>query len=101
MQLLFVPSGVITECKSIEMHHEQLTEAEPGHNVGFNIKGVNAKDLKRGDVCSDSKNKPAQICANFTAQVIVIKHPGTIANGYTPVLDCHTAHIACKFESIL
>jgi len=57
--------------------------------------------LRRGDVCSDAKNDPAKICENFTAQVIVIKHPGTIANGYTPVLDCHTAHIACKFDKIL
>lgn len=101
MSVKFVPSNVVTDVKSIEMHHEQLPEAGPGHNVGFNIKGVNAKDLRRGDVCSDAKNDPAKICENFTAQVIVIKHPGTIANGYTPVLDCHTAHIACKFEKIL
>lgn len=101
MSVKFVPSGVITDVKSIEMHHETLDFAEPGHNVGFNIKGVNAKDLKRGDVCSDAKNDPAKICENFTAQVIIIKHPGQIANGYTPVLDCHTAHIACKFDKIL
>lgn len=30
-----------------------------------------------------------------------MKHPGQITNGYTPVLDCHTAHIACKFEKLL
>lgn len=101
MNVKFTPQGVTTDVKSIEMHHEQLTEAEPGHNVGFNIKGVNLKDIKRGDVCSDSKNDPAKICENFTAQVIVIKHPGQIANGYTPVLDCHTAHVASKFEKLL
>ena len=29
-----------------------------------------------------------------------MNHPGQIAAGYTPVLDCHTAHIACKFAEL-
>merc|ERR1719461_2780371 len=89
-----------TEVKSVEMHHESLPEAVPGDNVGFNVKNVSVKDIKRGYVASDSKNKPATGCANFTAQVIVLNHPGQISNGYSPVLDCHTAHIACKFNEI-
>merc|ERR1712098_209735 len=48
----------------------------------------------------DSKNKPAIGCSNFLAQVIVLNHPGQICNGYSPVLDCHTAHIACRFNEI-
>merc|ERR1712020_244707 len=87
--------------KSVEMHHESLPEATPGDNVGFNVKNVSVKDIKRGNVASDSKNKPATACANFTAQVIVLNHPGQICAGYSPVLDCHTAHIACKFQEIL
>merc|ERR1712121_350503 len=93
----FAPTALTTEVKSVEMHHEALTEAVPGDNVGFNVKNVSVKELRRGYVASDSKNKPAQATANFTAQVLVLNHPGQIANGYTPVLDCHTAHIACKF----
>merc|ERR1712079_412585 len=62
-----------------------LPEAVPGDNVGFNIKNVSVKDIKRGYVASDSKNKPATGCANFTAQVIVLNHPGQISNGYSPV----------------
>merc|ERR1711990_1030062 len=54
-----------------------------------------------GYVTSDSKNKPASGVSDFTAQVIVLNHPGQVSNGYSPVLDCHTAHIACKFAEIL
>jgi len=93
----FAPSGISTEVKSVEMHHEALQEAVPGDNVGFNVKNVSVKDLRRGFVAGDSKNKPPKETKQFEAQVIVINHPGQIQAGYSPVLDCHTAHIACKF----
>ena len=83
------------------MHHEALTEATPGDNVGFNVKNVPVKDLKRGFVTSDSKQDPARGATDFTAQVIVLNHPGQIQAGYSPVVDCHTAHIACKFAELL
>merc|ERR1719357_1066857 len=101
MVVTFAPSQLSTEVKSVEMHHESLPEAVPGDNVGFNIKNVSVKDIKRGYVTSDSKNKPATGVSDFTAQVIVLNHPGQVSNGYSPVLDCHTAHIACKFAEIL
>merc|ERR1711953_1167504 len=100
MVVTFAPVNLTTEVKSVEMHHESLPEAPPGDNVGFNIKNVSVKDIKRGYVASDSKNKPAFAAKDFTAQVIVLNHPGQICNGYSPVLDCHTAHIACKFNEI-
>jgi len=101
MVVNFAPTGPTTEVKSVEMHHEALTEAVPGDNVGFNVKNVSVKDLKRGFVASDSKNDPAKEAADFTAQVIVLNHPGQIQAGYSPVLDCHTAHIACKFAELM
>jgi len=100
MVVTFGPIGLTTEVKSVEMHHESLAEAVPGDNVGFNCKNVSVKDLKRGYVASNSAEDPAKGTETFSAQVIIMSHPGQIQNGYTPVLDCHTAHIATKFKNI-
>jgi len=101
MNVIFAPSGITTEVKSVEMHHESLPQATPGDNVGFNVKNIAVKDLRRGFVCGDQKDDPPSECSDFTAQVIVLNHPGQIHAGYAPVLDCHTAHIACKFSELL
>merc|ERR1711988_218144 len=96
----FSPNGKTAEVKSVEMHHESMASATVGDNVGFNIKGLSIKDINRGHVASDSKNCPADKVVRFIGQVIVLNH-NNIVDGYTPVLDCHTAHIACKFNTIL
>jgi len=101
MTVMFSPAQVSTEVKSVEMHHEQMEQAEPGDNVGFNVKNVSVKDIKRGMVAGDIKNDPPMPSHSFEAQVIVLEHPNRIMAGYTPVLDCHTCHIACRFHKLL
>jgi elongation factor 1-alpha len=101
MTVVFAPTGHTTEVKSVEMHHEMMDSAEPGDNVGFNVKNVSVKDIKRGNVTGDAKNDPPMQTGKFTAQVIVLDHPNQIMAGYTPVLDCHTSHIACRFNQLL
>jgi len=100
MVVTFAPNALTTEVKSVEMHHEALPEAVPGDNVGFNVKNVSVKEIRRGNVAGDSKSDPPKGAKSFYAQVIVLNHPGNIQSGYAPVLDCHTAHIACKFAEI-
>jgi len=100
MHVVFAPSLHTSEVKSIEMHHESLAEAGPGDNVGFHVKNLSVKDIKRSEVCGDAKNDPPRETAEFVAQFIVLSHPGQIGRGYTPVLDCHTAHIACRLKEL-
>jgi len=101
MTVVFAPVNLSTEVKSVEMHHEAMEQAVPGDNVGFNVKNVSVKDIRRGMVAGDVKADPPLGVASFEAQVIVLDHPNRIMPGYTPVLDCHTAHIACKFNALL
>ena len=91
--------GISGEVKSIEMHHEAVTEAEPGDNVGFNVRGIELKDIARGDVLGHSNNPPT-VATEFTAQLVVMNHPTVITVGYTPVFHIHTAQVACQFVEI-
>ncbi len=99
-QIVIMPGGIKTEVKSIEMHHQQLQKAEPGDNIGFNVKGIEKKDIKRGDVVGPANNPPT-VASEFKAQVVVLHHQNVIARGYTPVFHIHTAQIACTFTDIL
>lgn len=101
MKVVFAPTSLTSEVKSVEMHHEEMPKASPGDNVGFNVRGIATKDIKAGYVAGDVTNDPPVGCKSFDAQVIVMNHPKKILPGYTPVIDCHTAHIACKFEKFL
>lgn len=95
----FMPSGASGEVKSIEMHHEEADEARPGDNIGWNVRGVGKADVRRGDVCGESKNPPT-VADEFTGQIVVLQHPSAITIGYTPVFHCHTTQTACTLMSI-
>ena len=97
--VVFMPSGAKGEVKSIEMHHEQISRAEPGDNVGFSVRGVDKTAIKRGDVAGLVSNPPT-VAKEFTAQIIVLYHPNVITKGYTPVFHCHTSQTACKIIEI-
>ncbi|MCD6572852.1 MAG: translation elongation factor EF-1 subunit alpha [Thermoplasmata archaeon] len=103
-KLIFLPStqphGVVGEVKSIEMHHESIPKAEPGDNVGANIRGVSKKDVRRGDVAGHVDNPPT-VAKAFTARIMVLNHPSVITVGYTPVFHVHTAQVACRFDALL
>ena len=91
--------GVTGEVKSIEMHHEQMQQAEPGDNIGFNVRGIGEKDIARGDVLGHTDNVPT-IATEFTAQMVILNHPTVVTVGYTPVFHIHTAQVACQVMKI-
>ena len=99
MNVTFAPSGLTSEIRSVEMHKENIDQAIPGDNVGFNVR-LQVKDIKRGDVMGETHNDPPKETLSFTSQIIVIDHPNGIHEGYSPIVDCHTSHIACRFDQI-
>jgi elongation factor 1-alpha len=98
-KVIFNPPGKVGEVKSIEMHHEEIPEAIPGDNIGWNVRGIGRTDIRRGDVCGHVDNPPT-IADEFTAQLIVLQHPTAITIGYTPVFHCHTAQVSCTITEI-
>ena len=94
--VIFQPAGASGEVKSIEMHHEVFDVAEPGDNIGFNVRGVGKNDIRRGDVAGHTDSAPT-VAKEFDAQIVVLQHPGVITVGYTPVFHCHTSQVACTF----
>jgi len=104
MKIIFLPSkkpgGVVGEVKTIEMHHEQISQAIPGDNIGANVRGVSKNEIRRGDVAGPVDHPPT-VAKSFIARIVVLNHPTAISKGYTPVFHCHTAQVACRFEELL
>ena len=101
--VVFNPSQKTAEVKSIEMHHTQVAKAEPGDNVGFNVRGLAATDIRRGDVAGYSDNEPNFVRHDetFVGQIQLMDIPKAIGAGYTPVFHAHTAQVAVRFVELL
>jgi elongation factor 1-alpha len=99
-KVIIMPENVQTEVKSIEAHHESLSSAGPGDNIGFNLRKVGKNDVKRGSVVGPV-NSPPTVAQEFTAQIVVLNHPTAIAPGYTPVFHIHTAQISCSITELI
>ncbi len=99
-KIIFEPSHVTAEVKSIQMHYQNLEQAQPGDNIGFNVRGVEKEQVKRGDIVG-LVSAPPTVATEFTAQIIVLNHPTAISAGYSPVLHAHTAQVPVKFKKIL
>jgi elongation factor 1-alpha len=97
--IIFQPSGKTGEVKTIEAHHEQLEQAIPGDNIGFNVRGISKADVARGDVVGHTKDPPT-VVKEFTAQIVVLNHPTAIPVNYTPVFHLHTAQMSMTITEI-
>ncbi len=101
--VIFNPSQKSAEVKSIEMHHTNVEKAEPGDNVGFNVRGLAATDIRRGDVAGYTDTPPAFVRHDetFIGQIQLMEIPKAIGTGYTPVFHCHTSQVAVRFVELL
>ncbi len=99
-EVVFSPSGNKAEIKSIEMHHEEIESAEPGDNIGFNVRGLSKEEIRRGEVASHTDDTPP-IVEEFSARIAVLEHPSAITAGYTPVFHVNTAQVACEITEIM
>ena len=101
--VIFNPSQKSAEVKSIEMHHTNVDKAEPGDNVGFNVRGLAATDIRRGDVAGYTDTPPAFVRHDetFIGQIQLMEIPKAIGTGYTPVFHCHTSQVAVRFVELL
>ena len=101
--VMFNPSQQSAEVKSIEMHHTMVDKAEPGDNVGFNVRGLSADDIRRGDVAGYTDNPPMFVRHDetFVGQIQLMDIPKAIGVNYTPVFHAHTSQVAVRFVELL
>jgi elongation factor 1-alpha len=86
---------------SVEMHHKSVPVANPGDNVGLNMKGLDKINMPRvGDVMIVGGDTSLGACKSFTAQVQILDHPGQLKKGYSPIAFIRTGRSAVKISEI-
>jgi len=105
-EVMFLPTNTASKaCSgkifSVEMHHKTVPLAGPGDNVGLNVKGLDKVNMPRvGDVMIKKGDDTLKACANFTAQIQVLDHPGELKIGYSPIAFIRTGRSACRIKAI-
>jgi len=105
-EVIFPISKKKAKVQTIEMHHEQLSEARPGDNVGFNIKGIPRNEIIKGDVVGYPGADEPKIVDTFVARVIILKdlskpgsnQPTGMTKGYAPIIHLGQAAQACQVD---
>jgi len=78
----------------------KLEQAQPGDNVGVNVRGIGKEDVKRGDVLGRADNIPT-VAEEIVARIVVLWHPTAIGPGYAPVMHIHTATVPVQITELI
>lgn len=99
-KVVIMPPAKVGDVRSIETHHIKINEAKPGDNVGINVRGIEKKDIRRGDVMGHVTNPPT-VAEEIVARMVVLWHPTAISVGYAPVMHIHTATVPTQIVEII
>ncbi|CAE7495822.1 unnamed protein product, partial [Symbiodinium sp. CCMP2456] len=86
---------------TVEMHHQRVDFANPGDNVGLNIKGLDKNNMPRsGDVMVYKKDTTLGQTKEFDAQIQVLDIPNEIKVGYSPIGFVRCGRAACRVSAL-
>merc|ERR1712110_1008606 len=87
---------------TVEMHHQRVDFANPGDNVGLNIKGLDKQNMPRsGDVMVYKKDTTLGQTKEFNAQIQVLDIPNEIKTGYSPIGFVRCGRSACRISKLV
>jgi len=87
---------------SVEMHHKRCDQAQPGDNVGLNIKGLEKQNFPHsGDVMVYKKDTTLPPVKSFNGQIQVLDIPGEIKCGYSPIGFVRCGRAACRITKFV